>query len=263
MPPVRQEASDEQGLEFLPLPRRNSTRSPPSRRRQNRVPAPIPRPAMSGATCRRVAAISSTTPPAMPGGRTVAVMRSFPAHDVDCGSRADPEWETYCRFFYPSPADHQRIMNRRLCVDLQKHGRRPVESARDRSLGLFSHRCGALGLRSSSLASNGAKTATPMRPGPTSALTSRASRCRASGQSMPSSCRWSTWPRTLAGATTAEMRLWSPDPLALRAPSTSPPALCASRRVRSWWSPLPRLWSRLSPSWRLPSRRLPWPGAAP
>jgi hypothetical protein len=54
--------------------------------------------------------------------RVAAVMRSFPAYDVDYGARSDPEWETYFRFLYPAPADHQRIMNRRVCFNLEKHG---------------------------------------------------------------------------------------------------------------------------------------------
>jgi Regulator of ribonuclease activity B/Family of unknown function (DUF695) len=55
-------------------------------------------------------------------GRVAAVMQSFPAYDVDCGARSDPEWETYFRFLHPSPVDHHRIMNRRVCFNLEKHG---------------------------------------------------------------------------------------------------------------------------------------------
>jgi hypothetical protein len=79
--------------------------------------------------------------------RVAAVMRSFPAYDVDYGARSDPEWETYFRFLYPVPADHQRIMNRRVCFNLEKHGRCPGEAARDRPLGLFPQRRSARRLR--------------------------------------------------------------------------------------------------------------------
>jgi len=54
--------------------------------------------------------------------RVAAVMQSFPGYDFECGARADAEWQTYFGFLYPSPLDHHRISNRRVCVTLEKHG---------------------------------------------------------------------------------------------------------------------------------------------
>jgi len=54
--------------------------------------------------------------------RVGAVMRRFPDYDLDCGTRADPEWRTYFEFLYPSPEDHQRMQNRRVCFKLEKLG---------------------------------------------------------------------------------------------------------------------------------------------
>jgi hypothetical protein len=54
--------------------------------------------------------------------RVDAVMRRFPDYDFDCGARGDREWRTYFEFLYPSPEDHQRMRNRRVCFNLEKHG---------------------------------------------------------------------------------------------------------------------------------------------
>ena len=51
-----------------------------------------------------------------------AAMSLFPSYEFDAGSRADAEWDTYCGFLYPSARDLQRIKNRRVCEQLEKHG---------------------------------------------------------------------------------------------------------------------------------------------
>lgn len=49
-------------------------------------------------------------------------MRRFPDYQFDVGSQPDPAWETYRDFLYPSPADGQRMLNRRVVTQLQSHG---------------------------------------------------------------------------------------------------------------------------------------------
>jgi regulator of RNase E activity RraB len=54
--------------------------------------------------------------------RVAKAMEPFPAYDFDSGARPDAEWMTYREFLYPSPMDHHRIMNRRVCFQLEKAG---------------------------------------------------------------------------------------------------------------------------------------------
>jgi hypothetical protein len=51
-----------------------------------------------------------------------AAMGEFPAYEFETGTRADQEWRTYFDFLYPSETDFQRIMNRRVCQQLEKNG---------------------------------------------------------------------------------------------------------------------------------------------
>ena len=51
-----------------------------------------------------------------------AAMQEFPAYEYETGTRADQEWRTYFDFLYPSETDFQRIMNRRVCQQLEKNG---------------------------------------------------------------------------------------------------------------------------------------------
>ena len=50
------------------------------------------------------------------------VMQGCDSYQFTCGSRHDPEWETYFGFLYPSEEDRQRIENRRVCDALEKEG---------------------------------------------------------------------------------------------------------------------------------------------
>lgn len=43
-----------------------------------------------------------------------SVMERHPAYQYQVGSRPDPDWSTYFDFLYPRPADHERMMKRRL-----------------------------------------------------------------------------------------------------------------------------------------------------
>jgi hypothetical protein len=51
-----------------------------------------------------------------------AVTRAFPQYDFILGGREDAEWSTYLDFLYPSPADKQRMMDRRVCEQLREQG---------------------------------------------------------------------------------------------------------------------------------------------
>jgi uncharacterized protein (TIGR01619 family) len=46
----------------------------------------------------------------------------FPEYEVDCGSKADPEWEQYLNVLYPSEEDRQRMENRKVLDVLEKNG---------------------------------------------------------------------------------------------------------------------------------------------
>lgn len=43
-----------------------------------------------------------------------AEMEQHPTYRYEIGARADADWSAYFGFLYPSPADYQRIQNRRL-----------------------------------------------------------------------------------------------------------------------------------------------------
>lgn len=49
-------------------------------------------------------------------------MKSFPEYKFETGHQEDVEWSTYHNFLYPDSNAHQRIMNRRVCEQLQEHG---------------------------------------------------------------------------------------------------------------------------------------------
>lgn len=49
-------------------------------------------------------------------------MADFAEYRHESGSRLDREWNSYFGFLYPSPADLERIQNRRVCESLQKNG---------------------------------------------------------------------------------------------------------------------------------------------
>lgn len=42
-----------------------------------------------------------------------AAMQRHPTYRYEIGTRTDADWSTYSDFLYPSPADYQRIQNRR------------------------------------------------------------------------------------------------------------------------------------------------------
>ena len=50
------------------------------------------------------------------------VMLEFPAYGYETGAREDRGWQTYFEFLHPSEVDLQRIMNRRVREQLEKHG---------------------------------------------------------------------------------------------------------------------------------------------
>jgi len=50
------------------------------------------------------------------------VVKAFPQYEFTLGGREDAEWSTYLEFLTPSPADKQRIMDRRVCEQLREHG---------------------------------------------------------------------------------------------------------------------------------------------
>lgn len=54
-----------------------------------------------------------------------AAMRGFPAYKYETGAREDRSWRTYFEFLHPSKRDMQRIVNRRVCEQLAKHGDDP------------------------------------------------------------------------------------------------------------------------------------------
>lgn len=49
-------------------------------------------------------------------------MARFPAYRFAAGSQPDPDWSTYFDFLSPSDDDRQRIMNRRVQLQLAEHG---------------------------------------------------------------------------------------------------------------------------------------------
>ncbi len=51
-----------------------------------------------------------------------AAMAPFAEYEFDVGARPDPGWSTYFDFLLPRPQDMQRILNRRVCEQLQKTG---------------------------------------------------------------------------------------------------------------------------------------------
>ena len=51
-----------------------------------------------------------------------AVVRAFPQYEFSLGGREDATWSTYLDFLHPSPADKQRMMDRRVCEQLLQHG---------------------------------------------------------------------------------------------------------------------------------------------
>jgi hypothetical protein len=61
--------------------------------------------------------------------RVAAVFARHPEYRHDAGGRADPNWSVYSEFLHPSHEDRQRIENRRVCTQLEKHGD-PLTAAR-------------------------------------------------------------------------------------------------------------------------------------
>ncbi len=51
-----------------------------------------------------------------------AAMANFPEYNYRAGTRKDPEWRTYLDFLFPRARDKQRIINRKLCDQLEKNG---------------------------------------------------------------------------------------------------------------------------------------------
>lgn len=49
-------------------------------------------------------------------------MKSFPAYVYELGGRADPDWNVYFDFLYPSPKQMQVMGNRDVCENLKRHG---------------------------------------------------------------------------------------------------------------------------------------------
>lgn len=55
-------------------------------------------------------------------GKVDRVLAAFPAYKHEAGSRSDPGWSTYLNFLLPGAIDRQRIENRRVCEELERHG---------------------------------------------------------------------------------------------------------------------------------------------
>jgi len=60
--------------------------------------------------------------PAKFEGAARAAMREFSAYKYETGWREDRDWRTYFEFLHPSDADLQRMLNRRVRQQLEKHG---------------------------------------------------------------------------------------------------------------------------------------------
>jgi uncharacterized protein (TIGR01619 family) len=69
-----------------------------------------------------------TSDPARLEQAAANVLHRFPDYEIDTGSRPDPDWDVYCGFLYPSPANRQIMLNRRLVAQLKKHGDRTEEA---------------------------------------------------------------------------------------------------------------------------------------
>jgi len=54
--------------------------------------------------------------------RLEEVVRDFPKYVFSLGGREDRDWSSYLNFLYPSPADHQRMMDRQVCDQLEAKG---------------------------------------------------------------------------------------------------------------------------------------------
>ncbi len=67
-----------------------------------------------------------------------AAMAAFNDYTFDVGSRADPNWETYFEFLYPSLEQRQCIANRHVCESLAKHGDQGDQPRRIDHLAIFS-----------------------------------------------------------------------------------------------------------------------------
>ena len=55
------------------------------------------------------------------------VMAAFPKYKFDFGTKEDKEWSGYFDFLYPSPQQHQCILNRRVVGQLEKGGDKLTE----------------------------------------------------------------------------------------------------------------------------------------
>lgn len=75
--------------------------------------------------------------PAKFEGAARAAMREFPVYEYEIGSREDRDWRTYFEFLHPSDVDLQRIMNRRVRLQLEKHGDNPNNERRIDHLALL------------------------------------------------------------------------------------------------------------------------------
>jgi hypothetical protein len=62
---------------------------------------------------RRVFYLYSSDPTEVEAA-VVGVMRRHSPYRLEVSDRPDPDWSTYFDFLYPSAADHQRMINRRL-----------------------------------------------------------------------------------------------------------------------------------------------------
>jgi uncharacterized protein (TIGR01619 family) len=54
--------------------------------------------------------------------RVVVALSTFIDYEDESGVREDSEWSTYFNFLLPRRIDKQRIQNRRVCEQLEKHG---------------------------------------------------------------------------------------------------------------------------------------------
>jgi len=50
------------------------------------------------------------------------VMVAYPNYEYDFGIKEDAGWTVYLDFLYPLPSQYQGIMNRRVLINLEKHG---------------------------------------------------------------------------------------------------------------------------------------------
>ena len=51
-----------------------------------------------------------------------SIKQKFPNYEFEQGDRQDADWSTYVDFLYPTPIQHQHMMDRRVCEQLEANG---------------------------------------------------------------------------------------------------------------------------------------------